>query len=274
MNANPSISLIFVNYRSARYLAAALESLFLFEKEPDFFEIIVVNNDPSESETLQVLKQKYPFLLIESSENRGFGVANNLGARQVRGKILGFINPDVLWISASLRKATSYFDEDKHIGILGMTLLDENKKPEAWSTGKEPSLAALFLNNIFSSQRASRSNRQLFYSDWVSGGALFIRTELFAKVGGFDERFFLYFEDVDLCKAVRQCGFSVVSAPELSLVHLGGKSRESESLQKKYYYVSQRKYFEKHRPVWENTVLQYLQFIQHLPEYLMVLPRR
>lgn len=257
MNASPSISLIFVNYRSAQYLAAALESLFSFEQEPGFFEIIVANNDPAESTALRALRQIYPFFLIESAGNNGFSRGNNLGARQAKGEILGFINPDVLWMGACLRKITQVFDEDRQTGVLGMALLDEKKRPEAWSVGPDPSLAAFLLNNLFPLRKGFSAREKTFSADWVSGGALFIRKGIFADIGGFDERFFLYFEDADLCKAVRERGFSVVCHPEFPLIHLGGKSQESKRLQKKHFYASQQKYFEKHRPAWERSVLKF-----------------
>lgn len=260
MNAEPAISLVFVNYRSARYLAAALESLFSFERETATFEIIVVNNDPSESAALLALKQRLPFFLIESDENSGFSRGSNLAAGHAHGSILGFINPDTLWTGAHLRKIAAFFDEDIRSGVLGMMLLDTNKMPEPWSIGEEPNLAALFLNNLFPSRRAFPSGQKLLFPDWVSGGALFIRKKLFSEIGGFDERFFLYFEDIDLCKEVRRRGFLVACRTDLPLVHLGGKSQKSECLQKKHFFLSQREYFRKHRPKWESGVLQCLQF--------------
>lgn len=260
MNTNPQVSLIFVNYRSAWYLKKALESLFSFEKEKYFFEVIIVNNDSTEQSTLEELKQTFPFLLIENSENIGFGGGNNIGVRQARGGIVGFINPDVLWIGTYLRGIAGIFDEKKNVGILGMRMLDIDKKEEAWSAGKEPSLANLFRNNIFPLRRSHWKTGELAFSDWVSGGALFIRKNLFSLIGGFDERFFLYFEDVDLCKKVRARGFSVVRHRAYPLIHLGGKSRPSAHLQKTHFYLSQKKYFEKYRPVWENKILRLLQF--------------
>lgn len=257
MNANPSISLIFVNYQSARYLAAALESLYSFERESDLFEVIVVNNDPSESVPLQALQRTFPFFLIESAENKGFSRGNNLGARQARGEVFGFINPDVLWTGAYLQKIAQVFGADSQVGVLGMALLDEKKRSEAWSTGSDPSLAALLLNNLFFLRKKFSAEKKAFSVDWVSGGALFIRRGLFADIGGFDERFFLYFEDVDLCKAVRKLGFMVVCHPEFPLIHLGSKSQESRRLQKKHFYTSQEKYFEKHRPAWEKKALRF-----------------
>ena len=259
MNASPHISLVFVNYRSAQYLAAALRSLFSFERETDFFEVIVVNNDASESPALQELRRTFPFALIENGRNSGFGSGGNLGARQARGQILGFINPDVLWTGAHLRGITRLFDEDRSIGIVGMALLDTDRRPETWSAGDEPSLTNMLCNNIFPSGRSLWRKDGLSFPDWVSGGALFIRAPLFSEIGGFDERFFLYFEDVDLCMEARKRGFRAARHAAFSLIHLGGRSALSRGLRKKHFYASQKRYFDKRRPVWESKALGVLQ---------------
>lgn len=260
MNVNSQISLIFVNYRSVGYLAHALKSLFACEKNTDFFEVIVVNNDASESQTLVNLQKTFPFLLVESGENIGFGRGNNLGAKRVRGKILGFINPDVIWANECLSEIERAFASDQKLGVLGMALLDENKKPEAWSFGKEPSLVNLFYNNIFFARSNFENEEKISLQDFVSGGAMFIRKELFSAISGFDEQFFLYFEDVDLCMEARKRGFFVKRYADFPLVHLGGRSQIGMCDQKKYFLESQRKYFEKRRPKWESKILACLQF--------------
>lgn len=258
MNAKPAISLIFVNYRSVRYLAKALESLFSFERDQRLFEVIVVNNDASESKDLAILKQSFPFLLLESEDNIGFGSGNNRGAAVAQGDILGFINPDVLWTGTYLCPIEQFFSREKRIGVLGLTLLTEDKHPEAWSVGMAPSIFRLVQNNLFPLKQAFWKKAGLSFPDWVSGGALFIRTEIFSEIGGFDERFFLYFEDVDLCSAVRKRGLAVACDPAFSLIHLGGKSKHSKTLQKQHFYASQQKYFDKHRPGWESKLLSAL----------------
>lgn len=260
MNSQPKISLIFVNYRSARYLEEALKSLFSFEKETDLFEVIVVNNDNAEREVLLELNKSFRFLLIQNNDNVGFGAGNNKGAKQAKGSILGFINPDIFWTGASLLAIEKFFDEKKETGILGMTMLDEEGKTEKWSVGEEPSLVTLFRNNLFLIKNLFSKTQKISFFDWVSGGALFIRKDIFSLANGFDEQFFLYFEDVDLCKKVRNLGFSIVRHSDYIITHLGGKSKHSTILQKKQFYISQKKYFKKHRPLWENKILQFLHF--------------
>lgn len=259
MNA-PHISLVFVNYGSVEYLANALKSLFACEKNTDFFEVIVVNNDASERQALVNLQKTFLFQLVESGENIGFGRGNNLGAKMARGKILGFINPDVIWVKECSTEIERAFSSDTKLGILGMALLDEKKKPEAWSFGKEPSIANLFYNN-FSPLQTFGKEEKISSQNWVSGGAMFIPAKLFSAIGGFDERFFLYFEDVDLCASARKRGFPVKRYADLPLVHLGSKSQISATAQKKHFLESQRKYFEKWRPKWESSVLNCLQFL-------------
>lgn len=261
MNVIPKISIVFVNYRSVKYLKGALASLFLFERDTSFFEVIVVNNDANESGSLQVLNQEYPFLLRESGGNLGFGRGNNLGVKDAQGEIIAFINPDVLWTGAHLKKITHIFERDRAIGVVGMALLTEEKKSESWSAGRAPSLANLACNNLISVWREPRAEHGYSAVDWVSGGGLCIRKNLFSAIGGFDERFFLYFEDVDLCAEVRRRGFLVVRRSDLPLVHLGGKSKHSTRLQKKYFYASQKQYFDKWRPGLESKVLSWLQFL-------------
>ncbi len=259
MSADPHISLVFVNYQSVQYLKMALESLLSFERETDFFEVIVVNNDVSESRSLQELRQTVRFALIESGENSGFGHGNNLGAKQARGTLIGFINPDTLWTGACLRGVARTFDEEQSIGVLGLTLLDTGRKPEPWSAGDAPTLLNLVRDNVIPSRPVLPKTGNLSFFDWVSGGALFIRAALFSDVGGFDERFFMYFEDVDLCMEVRKRRFLVARHAAFSLIHLGGRSSSSARFQKKQFYASQKKYFEKHRPMLENRILGLLQ---------------
>ncbi|MDD2766866.1 MAG: glycosyltransferase family 2 protein [Candidatus Moranbacteria bacterium] len=255
MNTRPLISLIFVNYQSVYYLKSALESIFSFEKESNLFEIIVVNNDKKEELSLKKLQKRFPFILKENECNNGFGAGNNRGAQEAQGDILGFINPDVLWIKKSLHEIRTLFIEQENIGVLGMMLVDEKNQEEPWGCGYEPTLHRLFWNNITPKHQNRWQKSGLSFPDWVSGCGLFIRKDLFFYRKGFDEQFFLYFEDVDLCKKVREGGFLVARQTNLPLLHFGGKSTHSKEKQKNQFYISQKKYYKKHRPLWENIVL-------------------
>ncbi len=96
--------------------------------------------------------------------------------------------------------------------------------------------------------------------DWVSGCALFIRQDLFSRLGGFDEDFFLYFEDVDLCHRAKNLGYEIIVTEKMRLTHLGGRSLKQSAARKRHYYRSQDIYFKKCRPKLEGFFLKLLRF--------------
>lgn len=260
----PPVSLILVNYRSASYLARALESLQSIEKADIPAQIIVVNNDAGESGVLRGLQEKFRFVLIENSKNGGFGQGANLGALSAQSEIIGFLNPDILWQKKCLKEIKAVFEDDENVGIVGMRLIDMDRRPDPWSYGKEPTFLRIIGNNLFPFWKI-RSNWEggLIRADWVSGGALFIRKSVFQSVGGFDEQYFLYFEDVDLCRRVRDKKHRIVHVPTLPLLHYGGKSQSVTGAQKKHFYASQEIYFKKYRTSLEYFLLRLFRFLRH-----------
>jgi hypothetical protein len=256
----PPISIVIVNYRSAARLARLLASL---PAQDGRYSVIVANNDPSESRVLQELGKTFPFLLIETGANRGFAAGANAGALAASGDIIGFINPDTLWSDVSFETIRSLFETNPTTGIIGLSLTEQDGTPEAYSFGHDPSLIELIRNNTLRNHPSAQPEKKLVATDWVSGGALFIRKDLFQKLGGFDERFFLYFEDADLCRRARLEGAAVRLASHLPIIHIGGQSQESKALQKGYFYTSQSAYFRKHRPRVEYYALRLLRFLRY-----------
>lgn len=254
MIAEPTFSLIFVNYHSVWQLSSALESLFMKEPDRQRYEVVVVNNDALERAALGKLQRLLGFTLLESSENRGFGSACNLGAAHASGSIIGFINPDTLWQGVFLSEIAHVFQGTPLLGVLGLTLLDSVGAPELWSGGAFPSVRQMIKNNFLPEYVHRLLPRDPL--DWVSGAGLFIRRETFQAVQGFDQNFFLYFEDVDLCWRVQQRGLVIKRDRRFTLRHFGGQSLAGGSLQKKYFYTSQSIYYKKHRPKWEDLFLQ------------------
>lgn len=262
MATNPQISLVFVNYHSVWRLSLALQKLFSLETEHDFFEVIVVNNDQLEAQVLEQLTKRFPFYLLQEEQNGGFGRAANIGAALARGRIIGFLNPDTVWQATSLRCIEGTFQQHSNGQILGLQLFNEQGEREQWSAGVAPSLWRLFRNNIFPFLTRQDFVQDAPY-DWVSGGGLFIEKQRFQELDGFDEQFFLYFEDVDLCLRAKERGVMIVSEPRFTLLHHGGKSFVSQKQQKKIFYASQVRYFEKHRPPLEAFFLRLLHSILH-----------
>ncbi len=264
MGDHPNISLIYVNYRSARRLEDALKSLFSYEnRNSGPFEIIVSNNDVLERDLVERLREKYGFLLLQNKENQGFGVAANIGARRASGKIIGFLNPDTCFREQCLEGIREAFEKDPALGVLGMRLFRPSGEAERWSFGRWPTLGKILAGKFFQKKNEQLSgNEDDRETDWVSGAALFVRKSLFLELSGFDEDFFLYFEDVDFCQRVSRAGYKR-RLSRFSLLHFGGTSQHSSREQKKHYYRSQERYFKKYRPWREYIVLRIFRFFRY-----------
>ncbi len=241
----PKISCIFVNYRSSQLLRASLKSLFLYEKEA-FFEVIIVNNDRDEASALELMKSEFPQILVDqANDNGGFATAANRGATLATGDILFFVNPDTRWQEAFLQRLREFFNKENAIGVVGVSLRTSKGNPEAFSAGTfltvKNSLRRVFWRTRY---------RPAGLVDWVSGAAFAIRADLFRQLNGFDEQFFLYFEDMDLCLRANRNGSRVYYETAYSLTHFSGKSHTGRRSQKQYYDTSLRRYLHKH---WSPT---------------------
>lgn len=253
------ISIIIPNYRSKRYLE---ENIFSISNkiEPQVqAEIIIVNNDKKEN--LEDIKNRFSNIqVIDHGKNIGFGAAINLGAKKASGEYLFFLNPDCKIISQNIKKVINEFKIDRNVGIIGSQLRGIDNRVQKWIAGTEMTMLDLIRNNLgFPSSRKIWISKHKIKSHWVSGAAMFIKKELFDKLGGFDKEFFMYFEDVDLCKRVRKAGKDVYFFPDFKVRHLGGGSCENKENQKKNYFSSQRYYFKKHNGKMESCILKILQ---------------
>jgi GT2 family glycosyltransferase len=231
------LSIIIVNYKSEKYLAKCISSI----KEKILgveYEVVVVNNDIHLEASLPSGTR-----LINTGKNIGFGAACNLGAKNAQGEVLWFLNPDTEIISEKITELIQEFNNE-NVGTVGPRLVDEKNNTQEWIAGKEITIFSTLLNNL-----GYRRDKKIWESEvsiecaWVSGAAMFIKKDIFQKLGGFDEKFFMYFEDIDLCRRARQWGYTVSYFPGYAVRHFGGGSFGSKIRQKKDYYTAQFKYF-------------------------------
>jgi GT2 family glycosyltransferase len=193
-----------------------------------------VNNDQNEKKQIEDLGLKYQARILEAFHNPGFGSAANRGAEQSLGNILFFINPDTEWKEPFFSSVVQQFQEKQKRGAVGVQLIDSLGIPESEQMRKVFSLPGIL----------GFSSHPLAY--WVSGGALFIPKNIFQEIGGFDERFFMYFEDMDICVRLQKAGYEIFFHKEHSIVHLGGKSHITKKTQKKVYDQSLYLYIKKY----------------------------
>lgn len=246
MGKEKQLSFIIANYRSRNYLDKCLRSLKNNAKGFSF-EIVIVNED---EDNLNIgdfggLEIK----IININKNAGFGKSVNIGSREAMGRYFCFLNPDTLLVSENINAIINEFERKGTIGIIGPKIISEKNQAQWWSAGKDATLLDLIGNNIgFQRSKKIWESKEKIPCDWVSGAALFIRRELFQKLGGFDENFFMYYEDIDLCRRAKKIGSEVIYFPAVEIRHFGGKSfpKSADGLQKKYFYNSQDYYFKKH----------------------------
>jgi N-acetylglucosaminyl-diphospho-decaprenol L-rhamnosyltransferase len=257
------VSIIIVQYNNAHLTGAAVESLL--SQHPEDVEVLIVDNASTEAGS-DALRGRYPEVhYIQSPANNGFGAANNLGARESRGEILLFLNNDVLLTTDPLPELREAF-ADPSVGVAGPRLVNRDGSFQL-SAGRLPSLIqeaadkALYELVDRSWWLAVKCSERRFSRKqdvgWVTGAALAIRRALFDRIGGFDERFFMYFEEKDLCKRVHEAGLRVLYSPETSIVHFKGGSGSPgvSSRLAREYRMSQRLYYSKHRPKFEQVLL-------------------
>lgn len=215
------IVVVVVTYNSAKDIEACLESVFGFVTSPK--RVAVVDNGSADIALTAKVVEKFPGVrLIRNRGNLGFGVACNRAAKEVSGDYLLFLNPDAVLLD-SLSAAVDYLKANPMAGVLGLRLVDDRGVDEKFSFGYRHTLLKLILRRLWPRLLYPRiRGSHPLPVDWVSGSAMLVRREAFDRVGGFDRRYFMYFEDQDLCLRIKKLGFQVVHLPTVRAYHRRG----------------------------------------------------
>ena len=239
-----TFSIIIINYKTPRLTIDCIRSLFALPEAKNR-EIIVIDN-ASEDGSVEILKDEFgaKIQIIANKKNLGFSAANNQGAALSTGDFLLFLNSDTIVNKDIFKKCLDLFKADDKIGIISPRLKLESGESQKNAFGYFPTFWGL-ITQAGKKEIIIPEVSQKFEVDWVSGCALMIRRDIFQKIGGWDDHFFLYFEDVDICRLVKKNGYKIVVNLESEITHLGGKSLAINSERKKYYYEAQNYYFKK-----------------------------
>ncbi len=224
-------------------------------------EIWIVDNASSDG-TVDMLREEFPDVrVIPNSENVGFTRGNNQALAVAQGRYLFLLNPDTELRPRALHALIDYADAHPRAGIIGPQLFYGDGTPQS-SHRRFPTLATAFLESTKLQQWFPR-NRALtrYYMldtpddatqevDWVNGSALFVRREVYDQIGGFDEVFFMYSEELDWCYRAKQAGWQVVYLPTAQVTHYEGKSSEQVVAARDIYFHSSKiRFFRKYRGV-------------------------
>ena len=234
-SARPDVTAVVVSWNTRDLLADCLRSLRAHAPAGRTLEVIVVDNG-SRDGTGEMVRRGWPEArLIANPENLGYTRANNQAIRASRGRYLLLINADARLTPDCLRRLLQRIDADPRAGAVGPRLVYGDGSWQRWTAGRAPSLRTavnyfLFLERLLPGNPAfagiflGRDVRASCRVDWVSSACMLVRRSALDEVGLLDERFFVYMDDVDLCRRLRDAGWRVWYCPEAEAIHLGGQS--------------------------------------------------
>tara|TARA_B100000287_G_scaffold403678_1_gene425705 strand:- start:688 stop:1596 length:909 start_codon:yes stop_codon:yes gene_type:complete len=249
------VSILIVTYQSEDEILDCIKSIHQ-NVNNIVFEIIIIDN-ASTDKTIKTIKDNFPDItIIKNKQNKGFSFANNLGAKLAKGEFLFFLNPDSLILENTIEKLMGILDMDKNIGIIGPAIKNINgsfqspalKIPNVLITLFEAFGLYLFLPNTVLGYR-SHSNIDIDLDvGWVTGACFMIKREDYDLLNGFDENYFLYLEDADLCIRMNSyLGKKIRYTRRTSVIHFKAKSSKNDSyVSKLSSYRSKLYYHKKH----------------------------
>ncbi len=267
MSKNIDLSIIIVSYNGAFWLKKTLETLdeHYLQKTARAVEVIVVDNG-SDDELLSMVREHFSWVqLIELTENKGFAGANNIGIDRAHGKYVMLLNPDTqLDQRSNIDNLVDYLQSHKKVGMIGPKLEMTDGRLDLACHRGEPTLwaAACYFGKleklwprwrvVNGYHRHDLDLEKIHPIDAISGAAMVLPRRVIDQIGLLDERFFLYAEDLDWARRVREAGYQVVYDPEVTIIHhknktgianqdakISGRSRE-------YFFDTMLQYYDKY----------------------------
>jgi len=262
------LSVIVISYNSAAYLPACLGALSRSTHVP--YEVVVVDNASTDGSAGVVRRTCPGATVIENPDNRGFARAANQGFRAANGRRMLLLNPDTEVQEGAADRCVAFLDANSDVGIVGARVNNPDGTLQRACRRSVPTpMVSLFrlagLSRLFPRHPAARAYNlededpaRTMDVDAVSGSFLMVRREALEAVGGMDERYFLYAEDIDFCMSVRRAGYRVVYYPEAVVVHhKGASSRQTRLAANREFHRSMALFHQKHfasgMPGWANA---------------------
>lgn len=254
MSNQRSITVVIVNYNSSDYTLKCLDSIANSVQNQCFIDKIVVVDNNSNQEEIERLSSRKDIQLILNHENVGFAKACNQGARFSRSDYLLFLNPDTIVQADTIEKSILCYEDKEGIGVLGVQIRDLND--EVMRT------CSRFPKNFYYVMKCLGINRWIrkwnqFMLEWnhmesrtvdeVMGAYFLVSASIFRQFGGFDERFFVYYEEVDFCYRLTEQGYYSYYYSDTYIYHdAGGASRKVKARRLFYEWRSRVLFMEKH----------------------------
>ncbi|NCS87396.1 MAG: hypothetical protein COW85_04500 [Ignavibacteria bacterium CG22_combo_CG10-13_8_21_14_all_37_15] len=278
-NKKIDLSIIIINYNLAKEITNCLNSLFHeIDKLKHFdYEVIIIDNNSPDNglpaTEKKFLKDNIHFYYLK--ENIGFGKGCNYGTSKASGEYLCFLNPDTIITEDIFTPIISLFKSDESIGIIGPK---QQVSPPFFdfSAGFSPNIffelfnlfgIGVFIEGFIISLYAKIKTEKKIEVNWILGAAIFIRFELFKTINGFDKDYFMFSEEVDLCKRVSDYGLKIIYYPDLAIHHIGSVSGKKDyTLYTIRTYSSKFLYISKHFEGPNGALMRFLVQLQLLSQ--------
>ena len=254
------LDIVIVNWNAGTQLWDCLQSLQISKKEGVFClsSCVIVDNASTDGSINNLEGFSLPVAIIKNDENMGFACASNQGTKKGSAEYILFLNPDIKLFPDSLAKALLFFQETRNeqIGILGIQLVDQNGIPQR-NTARFPTPGLVLYQKLGLDRLWPERFPPIVLMDWdhqrgkevdyVQGAFFLVRRKMFESLGGFDERFFLYCEDVDFSLRAKQAGWNSYYLADVQAFHQGGGTTNRIKGRRLFYYLySLTQYIGKH----------------------------
>lgn len=270
-----TLTIVIVAWNARADLERCLESLTVHPPRTAH-EIVVVDNQSTDGAPEMVADRFPQVRLIRAPGNLGFAAGNNLAVRDTSSELVLLLNPDTVVPAGAIDNLVQRIRALPRVGAIGPRLVDEEGRPER-SFGPVPTPVGELQQKLAGwlwrrrwpgiarwAVRATAHERRV---RWVSGACLLLRRVDLTSAGLLDDRYFLYWEDVDLCLALEDCGREVWFSPAATVVHLRGRSAAaSGGSSRRAYRRAQIDFYKKHQPGWVPVLRAYLRLIGQWPE--------
>jgi GT2 family glycosyltransferase len=267
------LSIVILNWNVCDLLDRCLDSL---RSDHCSLEIIVVDN-ASRDDSVAMVHAKYPQVtVIANTENRGFTGGNNQGIEASHGRHVMVLNPDTEVLGDALDRLVAYLDAYPDVGALGPQLLNPDRSIQS-SRRRFPTLAIAFFESTWLQGIAPKRILTHYYMDdvpatathevdWLNGACTVFRREVLDRVGVYDaQNFFMYSEELDLCRRVKEAGWKIVYLPQAQVVHYVGKSSDQVVAARHIYFqTSKVHYFRKWHGGFQANALRLFLLSQYL----------
>ncbi|HVN48728.1 MAG TPA: glycosyltransferase, partial [Bacteroidota bacterium] len=255
---SPQVSVVIVNYNVRDFLLQAIASLQKALR--GISSELVVADNASDDGSVEAVREHFPKVkIIANTQNLGFAKANNAALSQTRGTYLLLINPDTMVQEDTIRAMLDFFDEHPDAGMAGCKILnpDGSFQLACRRSFPTPSVALarmLQFSKIFPKSKmfgrynlTYLSTEETYPVDAISGSFMMLRREVYEQVGGFDESFFMYGEDIDWCYRIRQAGWQIYYVHRTQIIHYKGESTRRSSVDEiRTFYRAMHLFVQKH----------------------------